>query len=57
MTVPPNASEEEMAYAEKWRYVIQLRFAQFGFKFEILLSSQSSRCFVVLDENVLGRFS
>jgi len=28
MTVPPNATEEEIAYDEKWRYVIQLRFAQ-----------------------------
>ena len=26
MTVPPNATEEEMAYAEKWSYVIQLRY-------------------------------
>ena len=25
MTVPPDATEEEMAYNEKWRYVIQLR--------------------------------
>ncbi|XP_019849732.1 PREDICTED: uncharacterized protein LOC100632362 isoform X1 [Amphimedon queenslandica] len=25
MTVAPDASEEEVAYAEKWRYVIQLR--------------------------------
>jgi len=25
MTVPPNATEEEIAYDEKWRYVIQLR--------------------------------
>jgi hypothetical protein len=25
MAVPPDATEEELAYAEKWRYVIQLR--------------------------------
>ena len=27
MTVPPNATEEEIAYAEKWTYVIQLRYS------------------------------
>ena len=26
MTVAPDATEEEIAYAEKWRYVIQLRY-------------------------------
>lgn len=26
MTVAPDASDEEVAYAEKWRYVIQLRY-------------------------------
>lgn len=25
MTVAPDASEQEVAYADKWRYVIQLR--------------------------------
>jgi hypothetical protein len=25
MRLPPNPTEEEMAYAEKWSYVIQLR--------------------------------
>ena len=29
MTVPPNATEEEIAYAEKWTYVIQLRYSSF----------------------------
>ena len=27
MTVAPDASEQEVAYAEKWRYIIQLRYA------------------------------
>lgn len=26
MTVAPDASEQELAYAEKWRYIIQLRY-------------------------------
>lgn len=26
MAVAPDATEEELSYAEKWRYVIQLRY-------------------------------
>ena len=26
MKLPPNPTDEEMAYAEKWSYVIQLRY-------------------------------